>query len=121
MSLNNRIAIRDSYEAHGPVVNTQVMRHFENSARQGLTTDSIILEPENLQEHSMSELAGEADVEERVNSEWCERQVIISLAYASSSSHNYIHCVMPMMQTGVVISDRRPTTCFFVFRKCLFV
>ena len=77
MSLNNRIAIRDSYEARGPVVNCQVMKRFESSARQELTTDHIILEPGNLQEHSMNELAGEADVEERterVNSEWCDRQ-----------------------------------------------
>jgi hypothetical protein len=69
VSLNNRIAIRDSYEARGPVVNCQVMKRFESSARQGLTTDNIILDPENLQEDSTNELDGQAKVQERVNSE----------------------------------------------------
>ena len=100
------------------------MKRFESSARQGLTADNIILEPEDLQEHSMNELAGEAKVEERVNSERCDRQVIVSLANASGSSHNYIHCVMPIMPAEGVISDRMPTppaTWFFVSVKFLFV
>jgi hypothetical protein len=69
VSLNNRIAIRDKYEARGPIVDFQPMVHFQGGAHPRSITDTIILEPENPQEDRLNERDAEAEVEERVNSE----------------------------------------------------
>ena len=82
VSLNNRIAIRDNYEARGPVVDLQAMMTFKSSARTGSTTDTIILEPEKPQEGRMNQPLAEAEVEDGVKSESCDRHVILSLSYA---------------------------------------
>ena len=82
MSLNNRIAIRDIYEARGPVVDFQAMMPFKSSARPRSSTDTIILEPEKPQECRMNKLVVEADVADGVNSESCDRHVRVSVSYA---------------------------------------
>ena len=46
--------------------------------------DIIVLEPENPQEVCMNGPVAEAEVEERVNSESCDRSVKISLFYTST-------------------------------------
>jgi hypothetical protein len=81
VSLNNRIAIRDNYEARGLVVDLQAMTAFKNSARTGSTTDTIILEPEKPQEGQMNQPVAEAEVEDGVKSESSDRTVILSLSY----------------------------------------
>ena len=81
MSLNNRIAIRDKYEARGPVVDRQEMAPLESSARTGSTTDIIVLGPEKPQEDRMNQPVAEAGVVEGVNSESCDRRTIVSLSY----------------------------------------
>ena len=98
MSLNNRIAIRDKYEARGPIVDCQAMVHFKGGAHPGSTTDTIILEPENPQEGRLNELVAMSEVEEMVNSESCDCHVIVSLSYSSSSSSDYRHRVRLIIQ-----------------------
>ena len=82
MSLNNRIAIRDNYEARGAVVDCQAMEPFKSSVRTGSTTDTIILEPEKPQEGRMNRPVAEDGVVDGVNSESCDRHIIVSLSNA---------------------------------------
>ena len=82
VSLNNRIAIRDMYEARGPVVDLRAMSPFKSSARPESTTDTIILEPEKPQDGRMNRSVAEAEVVDGVNSESCNRHVIVSLSHA---------------------------------------
>ena len=84
VSLNNRIAIRDNYEARGPVVDLQAMTPFKTSTRTGSATDTIILEPEKSQEGRMNQPVAEAEVEDGVKSESCDRHLILSLSYAQA-------------------------------------
>ena len=65
--------------------------------------NAITLEPERPQNDSMDEPVAGAEVKERVNSESCDRHVIVSLSYASSSSHECRNRVMPIIRTGGVI------------------
>ena len=82
VSLNNRIAIRDKYEARGPVVDLQTMALFKSSAGSGSTTDTIVLEPEKPRNGRMNQPVAEAGVKEGVKSESCNRHVIVSLFHA---------------------------------------
>ena len=82
MSLNNRIAIRDKYEARGAVIDRQAMTPFKSSARPRSTTDTLILEPERPQKGRLNQPVAEAGVEEVVNSEPCDRHATVSLTYA---------------------------------------
>ena len=82
MSLNNRIAIRDEYEARGLVIDCQAMTTFKSSSHPGSTIDTLILEPEKPQEGRMNQPVAEAGVEEGVKSELCDHHATVSLSYA---------------------------------------
>jgi hypothetical protein len=101
--LNNRIPIRDKCEAHGAVVDCEAVTRLRNGACPESTTNTITLEPERPQNDCMNEPVAGAEVEERVDIESCDRHVIVSLSYASSSSHERRNRVMPIIRTGSVI------------------
>ena len=105
MCLNNRILIRDRCEAHGAVVDCEAVARRRDGARPESTTNTLTLEPERPQNDCMNEPVSEAEVEERVNSESCDFHVIVSLSYASSSSHERKYRVMPTIQTASVINS----------------
>jgi hypothetical protein len=90
VSLNNRIAIRDKNEARGAVIDRQVMTPFKSSARpsapQGYTTDTLLLEPEKPSslKGRMDQPVPEAEVVDGVNSESCNRRVIVSSSYSQA-------------------------------------
>ena len=98
MSLNNRISIRDTYEARGAVVDHQVVTSFRTAARPEVTTDTIIMVPIKPDGDYTNELVGEAEVEERVNSESCDHYVIALLFSDSSSSCDYGQCLRPIIR-----------------------
>ena len=70
VSLNNRIAIRDTYEARGAVVDHNAATRLGFTAYPGTTTDTIILEPEKRTTNLMKELPPlpGAEAAEKVNS-----------------------------------------------------
>jgi hypothetical protein len=94
--LNNRIPVRDNFETHGAVVDCEAVARRRNGACPESTTNTLTLEPERPQNDCMNEPVLEAGVEERVNSESCDLHVIVSLSYASSSSHErrYRYCTL---------------------------
>ena len=92
VSLNNRIAIRNTYSARGGLVNCQVMTGPGISAGSGATTETPTSQTENTQENAMKQLdsLSEVEVEEGVNCKSRERRVILwyPLSHASSSSRS---------------------------------
>ena len=76
MSLNNRIAIRDSDNA------CEVVVGFGSSALSEATKDFVTLEIDKPQKDLMNQSVVEAEAEERVNSESCNLQVMVLLSYA---------------------------------------
>ena len=86
MSLNSRISTREKYCARGGVVDCEIEPHLGSSAHPEATTDAIILEPvkHQAQNDCMNRPVAEPELEERVNSEWCDRHVIMSHSYALS-------------------------------------
>ena len=85
MSLNNRISIRDTYEARGGVIDCEVVTVPAAAARSEATIDTIILEAVKPQEDLMKHPIAETEVDERMNSESCGRLIGVLLSYASSS------------------------------------
>lgn len=79
MSLNNRIAIRDSDNACEV---TEVVVGFGSSALSEATKDFVTLEIDKPQKDLMNQSVVEAEAEERVNSESCNLQVMVLLSYA---------------------------------------
>jgi hypothetical protein len=75
VSLNNRISIRDAYEARGGVIDCQDVTRLSSSAR---SPDTVILEIEKPQKDFMKRPVAEAG-EVRVNGESCDRHVIVLL------------------------------------------
>ena len=69
-------------ESHEAVVDCQAMTRFKSSARSGSLPDIVILEPEKRQEVCMNELVTEAEIEDGVKSELCDRYDIVSPSYA---------------------------------------
>ena len=88
MSLNNRILICDTYEARGGVIDCEMVTVPAAAARSKATTDTIILEAVKPQEDLMKQPTAETEVEERMNSESCDRLIGVLLSYASSRSRN---------------------------------
>ena len=87
MSLNNRILIRDTYEARGGVIDCEVVTvPAAAAAPSEATTDTIILEAVKPQEDLMKQSIAETEVEEIMNSEPCGRHIGVLLSYASSRS-----------------------------------
>lgn len=68
MSLNDRVLIRDEYEARGVAVDCQ-LEVLRSSARPGSSADTIIVEPEKPQNDGMYQGIAEVEEENRVNSE----------------------------------------------------
>ena len=61
MSLNNRVLIRDEYEARGVAVDCQ-LEVLRSSARPGSSADTIIVEPEKAQNDGMYQGMAEAEL-----------------------------------------------------------
>ena len=75
MSLNNRISIRDTYSVHEGVVDCPVVTTPRSGSASGPTTQTMISETEESQNHlpRLSQPVAEAEVEERVEqSESCD-------------------------------------------------
>jgi hypothetical protein len=68
------------------VVDCHAMTRLKSSSRSRSTLDIVILEPEKGQEVRMNELVTEADVEEGVKSELCDRYDTVSFSYARAVS-----------------------------------
>jgi len=68
VSLNNRISIRDTYSAHGGVVDCLVVTTPRSGSAPGATTETMISETEDSQNHlpGMTQPVEEAGVEENV-------------------------------------------------------
>jgi hypothetical protein len=98
VSLNNRVLIRDSYEARGAVVVTGC----GSGSSPGSTTDAINLEHEKPQNDCMNEPIADAQIE-KGESEFCDGHIIVSLSHASSSSGDHRHCVRWTLGIGGVI------------------
>ena len=73
MSLNSRIAIRDTYEARAVVIDYHVETRLRFTARPESTRNTIILEPEMPRKDLMKQLPSlpEAEEEEVVNCKSC--------------------------------------------------
>lgn len=101
MSLNSRIAIRDTYETRGAVVNCHVVTRLRFNARPETTRDTIILEPEKPRTDLMKQLPllPDGEAKERVNSKSCVRHSIV-LSYVLSSSRDRRHRVTSTIRTG---------------------
>lgn len=75
MSLNNRISIRDKYNARGGIVDCAVMTTPRSGPASGATTETVMSETEESQNHlpGMTQPVAEAEIEERVEqSESCD-------------------------------------------------
>jgi hypothetical protein len=97
VSLNNRISIRNTYESrNGKVFDFQVVS-VPGSTRLDVTKDTINLEAEQSQEDLRNQPVAETEVEERVNSESCDRHIIVLPFYAFL---DYRRCVMPIIRTS---------------------
>ena len=101
MSLNNRILIRDTYEARGGVIDCEVVTVPAAAARSEATTDTIILDAVKPQEDLMKQSIAETEVEEIMNSKSCGRHTGVLLSYASSRSRNGRR-VMPINELVVL-------------------
>jgi hypothetical protein len=77
VSLNNRISIRDASEALEGVIDRQVVA-IPGIAHTEATMDAIILEAVKPQEDLMRQPVAETE-EERVDSESCDRHIIVLL------------------------------------------
>jgi hypothetical protein len=89
-------------EARGVAIDRQVVAVPDYTRSDG-TRDTIILDAVKPQQDLMKQPVAETEVEERVDSESCDRHVIVLLSYASSRSCNCRCCVMPIIRTGCVI------------------
>jgi hypothetical protein len=81
VSLNNRISIRDTFGAHGRVVDCEDVAgsSISNNSRPVSTTETVITETEMPQKYFMSQLEPipEVDIEEWVIGEPCGRHIIV--------------------------------------------
>ena len=102
MSLNNRILICDTYEARGGVIDCEMVTVPAAAARSKATTDTIILEAVKPQEDLMKQPTAETEVEERMNSESCDRLIGVLLSYPSSRFRNCGR-VMPISNELVLL------------------
>jgi hypothetical protein len=67
VSLNNRISIRDTYSARGGIINCSVVTAPRGGSASGATTEIMVLETEESQNHlpSITQPVAEAEVEEK--------------------------------------------------------
>ena len=102
MSLNSRIAIRDTYEARAVVIDYHVETRLRFTARPESTRNTIILEPEMPRKDLMKQLPSlpEAEEEEVVHCKSCGSHVMRVLSYALSSSRDCGHRVTSIKRTG---------------------
>ena len=102
MSLNNRILIRDTYEARGGVIDCEMVIVPGDGARLEATMDTIILGAVKPREDLMKHPIAETEVEEIMNSKSCGHLIGVLLSYASSRSRNCGR-VMPINELVVFV------------------
>ena len=123
MSLNSRIAIRDTYEARAVVIDYHVETRLRFTARPESTRNTIILEPETPRKDLMKQLPSlpEAEEEEVVNCKPCGPHVMGVLSYALGSSRNCRYRVTSIKRTGDAFYALKTSRLFETAVNCILI